>query len=46
MAQKVLLASDLKNGTSTAPSFTDAVTLHRVTNAVEQSAATGSRQQI
>lgn len=41
-----LLASDLKNGTKTAPSFADAVTLHRVINAVEQSAATGNRQRI
>ncbi|MBD2463498.1 Gfo/Idh/MocA family oxidoreductase [Oscillatoria sp. FACHB-1407] len=39
-----LLASDLKNGTKTAPSFADAVTLHRLIDAVEQSAATGSRQ--
>ena len=39
-----LLAADLKRGTKTAPTFADAVILHRLINAVEQSAATGSRQ--
>jgi predicted dehydrogenase len=39
-----LLAADLKSGTKTAPTFTDAVILHRLINAVEQSAVTGSRQ--
>lgn len=41
-----LLAADLKSGTETAPTFTDAVILHRFINAVEQSAATGTRQHI
>jgi len=41
-----LLAGDLKNGTQTAPSFADAVTLHHVIDAIEQSAATGSRQHL
>jgi predicted dehydrogenase len=39
-----LLAADLKSGTKMAPTFTDAVILHRLINAVEQSAATGTRQ--
>jgi len=41
-----LLAADLKNATKTAPTFADAVILHRLINAVEQSAATGTRQHI
>ena len=41
-----LLATDLKHGTKTAPTFTDAVILHRLINAVEQSAATGNRQHL
>ncbi|MBW4452763.1 MAG: Gfo/Idh/MocA family oxidoreductase [Nostoc indistinguendum CM1-VF10] len=39
-----LLAADLKSGTKTTPTFADAVILHRLINAVEQSAATGNRQ--
>ncbi|MFZ6644165.1 Gfo/Idh/MocA family protein [Undibacterium sp. TJN25] len=38
-----LLAADLKNGTHTAPSFADAVTLHRLIDAIEQSAAKGRK---
>lgn len=36
-------ASDLRHGTRTAPSFEDAVALHRVLHAIEQSAETGNR---
>lgn len=35
------MADDLRNGTSTAPSFDDAVQLHRVIAAIEQSARSG-----
>ncbi|MGG6239418.1 Gfo/Idh/MocA family protein [Nodosilinea sp. AN01ver1] len=41
-----LLAADLKNGTKTVPTFADAVKLHRLIFAVEQSAATGNRQHL
>ena len=36
------MADDLRNGTHTAPSFDDAVQLHRVIAAIEQSARSGS----
>lgn len=34
-----LIAGDIRNGTKTAPSFRDAVTLHEVIDAIEHSAA-------
>lgn len=37
------MARDLREGTSTAPSFADAVTLHRVIAAIEEAAASGHR---
>lgn len=36
-------ADDLRHGTRSAPSFDDAVALHRVLHAIEQSAETGNR---
>jgi predicted dehydrogenase len=41
-----LLAADIKNGSATAPNFADAVRLHRLIYAIEQSAAGGARQGI
>lgn len=41
-----LLAADLKYGTKTAPTFADALILHRLIDAVEQSAASGGRQHL
>jgi predicted dehydrogenase len=38
-----LMAQDLANGTHSAPDFQDAVSLHRVLHAIEQSAETGTR---
>lgn len=38
-----LLAADIKNGTDLAPSFADALTLHRLVDAIEKSAETGTR---
>jgi predicted dehydrogenase len=38
-----LLAGDIKHGTSTAPTFADAVTLHRLIDGIERSAADGVR---
>ena len=38
-----LLAADIANGSALAPSFADAVTLHRLIDAIEQSAAGGRR---
>jgi len=38
-----LMADDLRNGTATAPSFADAVKLHRIIAAIEQAAETGRR---
>jgi predicted dehydrogenase len=40
------LAQDLRNGTRTAPSFDDAVALHRLIAAIEKAAATGSRTSV
>lgn len=40
------MADDLDDGTMTAPSFDDAVGLHRVIDAIERAAATGSRTSI
>jgi predicted dehydrogenase len=37
------MANDLKNGTRTAPSFEDAVELHRLLEAIETAAADGQR---
>jgi predicted dehydrogenase len=37
------MARDLRDGTRTAPSFEDAVALHRVIAAIEKAAASGSR---
>lgn len=37
------MANDLRNGTRTAPSFDDAVALHKVIAAIEDAAKTGSR---
>ena len=37
------MAQDLRNGTRTAPSFDDAVAVHRVIAAIEKSAESGSR---
>ncbi len=41
-----LFAADLKNGTKTAPTFADAVMLHRFIHTIEQSAAMGNRQHL
>lgn len=41
-----MMAQDLRNGTSTAPNFDDAVQLHRLLAAVETSAETGRRVSI
>jgi predicted dehydrogenase len=40
------MAKDLQEGTHTAPSFDDAVALHRVIAAVEQAAETGRRTKL
>ena len=40
------MAKDLQEGTHTAPSFDDAVALHRVIAAVEQAAETGHRTKL
>ena len=40
------MAKDLREGTHTAPSFDDAVALHRVIAAVEQAAETGRRTKL
>jgi predicted dehydrogenase len=37
------MASDLRLGTRTAPSFEDAVALHRIIAAIEKAAESGSR---
>lgn len=37
------MASDLRNGTNTAPSFADAVNIHRVIDAIERAAESGER---
>lgn len=37
------MARDLREGTRTAPSFEDAVAVHRVIAAIERAAETGSR---
>jgi predicted dehydrogenase len=42
----VRMAKDLQEGTHTAPSFDDAVALHRVIAAVEQAAETGRRTKL
>jgi predicted dehydrogenase len=41
-----LLANDLRAGTSDCPTFADAVQRHRLLDAVERSAASGSRQKV
>jgi predicted dehydrogenase len=40
------MAKDLEEGTHTAPSFDEAVALHRVIAAVEQAAETGRRTKL
>jgi predicted dehydrogenase len=50
-AQNVLhqytsIAADLNNGTTEAPSFADAVNLHRLIHSIEQASATGVRQHL
>ena len=37
------MAQDLQDGTSTAPSFKDAVAVHRIIAAIEKAAESGSR---
>jgi predicted dehydrogenase len=37
------MAQDLRNGTRTAPSFEDAVAVHRIIAAIEKAAERGSR---
>jgi predicted dehydrogenase len=41
-----LMAQDISQGTRSAPSFDDAVGLHRILDAIELSSKTGERQQI
>lgn len=41
-----LMVDDIRKGTRTAPTFEDAVKLHRVLDAIEVSSNTGQRQQI
>jgi predicted dehydrogenase len=41
-----LMAHDLRHGTRTAPSFDDAVALHRTISAIEESAETGKRVRV
>ena len=41
-----LMAHDLRHGTRTAPSFDDAVALHKTLSAIEESAETGKRVRI
>jgi predicted dehydrogenase len=41
-----LMAHDLRHGTHTAPSFDDAVALHRTLSAIEESAETGKRVRV
>jgi len=41
-----LMAHDLRHGTRTAPSFDDAVALHKTLSAIEQSAQTGKRVRV
>jgi predicted dehydrogenase len=40
------MAADLRDGTRTAPSFEDAVTVHRIVAAIEQAAESGSRVRV
>jgi predicted dehydrogenase len=40
------MAQDLRDGTSTAPSFEDAVAVHRIIAAIEQAAKSGSRMML
>ncbi len=37
------MAADLRDGTHTAPSFADAVAVHRIIAAIERAAETGAR---
>ena len=41
-----LMVEDIRRGTRSAPSFDDAVQLHKITDAIEVSSKTGQRQQI
>jgi predicted dehydrogenase len=41
-----LMAHDLRRGTRTAPSFDDAVALHKTLSAIEESAETGKRARV
>jgi predicted dehydrogenase len=44
--QYAAIAADLNNGTARAPSFDDALRLHRLIDAVEQASASGKRQSL
>jgi hypothetical protein len=44
--QYALIAADLHNGAAEAPSFTDAVNLHRLLHTIEQASAAGVKQQV
>jgi len=46
MHQYSSIAADLYNGTAEAPSFVDALHLHRLIHSIEQSASTGVRQHL
>jgi predicted dehydrogenase len=44
--QYATIAADIKNGTDEAPSFVDAVNLHRLIDSIEQASLTGLRQHL
>jgi predicted dehydrogenase len=44
--QYASIATDLRRGTTEAPSFADALHLHRLIHSIERAASTGTRQQL